>query len=410
MGTAFRSLLPHEALLVGLLRRSATRDVLPHHLQLLNDPEGRAGFLRDAGHHEVLGLALTALARTSEFLRVLSPAATTALLAPLSTLRRQAAFWDLERGRVLHRLRSAGVDPVVLKGGALRMTTYSESIERPIADLDLLIREHEMQSAVEALESVRYAHAYGDLRALYRAHHFHFIMKHPGGFTVELHWALTPPSAPVRLDNETIRERAVRLGAPHAVRVPSPEDMVLHLMCQNIGDGFAKLRRTVDIDRILSRSADFDWTYLGNAAERADALTAAALTLQLSNRLLDTPLPDHNVADLFGVPLIVRAGIASVHPVCLHVRRLDRGDESRRDLLRLWTARGSKSWLWALGRRLYADHYRFWIIGTARKPPTLLRRTFVVGKLLFLQTSSYITAAVRLLTHRGRESLQFWTS
>ncbi len=403
---ALRRLLPHEQVLVSILRRGGGGEVGLEKVRLLNDPGLRTAFQRDAHQHGVLGLALSVLDRTPEFVSALSSSAAAELFAPLPTLRRQAAFWDLERGRVVHRLQSNGVEPIVLKGGALRMTTYADSIERPVADLDLLVRKEEVPAAMAALEVAKYALAYGHARGLYEAHHFHYVLQHPAGYTVEVHWGLTAPAAQVQLDMEALRNRSIRLSTPHLAWVPSREDMVLHLICQNVQDGFAKLQRTVDVDRVVSERDGFDWYYLVNAAGGGRVQAAAALTLQLGHRLLGTRLPQANAADMFSVPRVARAGLASIHPVTVHLRRRE---NPRRELLLLWTTPGSKRWFWALGRRLFADHYRFWGIAANRPPPSIVARTVRVATLLAAQLWCWVAAVGGLMTRHGRAALRFWT-
>lgn len=398
--------------MLSLLQREVRHQPILAQIGLLEDPRSLASFQELCDGHGVLGLVLTALDRTPSLVASLSDHTRDTLLDPLHMLRRRAALWDLERDRVLHTLRAAGIDPILLKGGALRLTVYSDSTERTASDLDFLCEVDEVDTAVDALESVGYVRAFSsEIHTLQKDHHFHYVMHHRGGFTVEVHWGLTQPAAAhIRLDADLVRQRAVSTRSSQAIRVPTPEDMVLHMVSQNLEDGFARLQRLVDLDRIVSQHRGFDWDYLASAADRGGALPTMALSLTLSQRLLGTEYPFDNITAVFPVPAMARASLVALRPLCGSVQRRKRGYHFQRELLSMWAGRGSRSWLSAIMDRLSLEHYRFWAVetGTAHRP-TMRWRLISLTKLLAFQAWAYLTALPSLLTAEGRDRLRLWS-
>jgi hypothetical protein len=59
-----------------------------------------------------------------------------------------------ELAEVVEALRGEGVEAIVLKGGALAPTVYPNPAQRPMADLDLLVRAEDVERAGAVLESL----------------------------------------------------------------------------------------------------------------------------------------------------------------------------------------------------------------------------------------------------------------
>lgn len=293
----------------------------------------RDAVLGAAARHAVPGLVLTALSRQGN----LDPAE----MARLHLLRRQAARWDLELGRVLRRLSGAGVRAIVLKGAALRVTAYRDPAEREFTDLDLLVPMSALKQSVSALEALGYQAPTEQEYRVYLAHHHHVILNHPQGFVVEMHWALEPPSSPFRLDADRVRESAVEAAVPGSppLLVPSAEHMVLHLAHQNLENGFAHLRRLVDIDRAIAAAPEFDWERLASEAEWMRVRAPLALTLRLAELLLGTEVPAGFVSRL-GVSGAARAHLGMLDPVRVLLEQRGERREIEEALL-LWCLPGA---------------------------------------------------------------------
>jgi hypothetical protein len=167
--------------------------------------------------------------------------------------------------RIAERFNDAGVDLMVLKGGALNLTVYDRPGERLMGDLDLLIRPENIDAARELLEEL------GCLRGepLVREDffpRFHYETDYSSGaiypVRIDLH---IRPFRPLRyrqrLPENALWERAqtVRIGEA-TVQIPSPEDMLIHLATHAAVHGFDRSRWLEDIRRwIVAVAATMDW-------------------------------------------------------------------------------------------------------------------------------------------------------
>jgi hypothetical protein len=106
-------------------------------------------------------------------------AATNVPAAPREQLRRQRMVGDFHmlylRGRLqetLVALHAGSVDVLLLKGAALGVSVYAAVTERPMADIDLLVRHSDRDAATAALLDVGWIADEDPSRVdFYREHH-----------------------------------------------------------------------------------------------------------------------------------------------------------------------------------------------------------------------------------------------
>jgi hypothetical protein len=321
-------------------------------------------------------------------------------------LRRQAAMWDLERDFVLRRLADGNIPVVLLKGAALRLTSYQDTAERSFGDLDLLVPKDFLGTAVAQLTAVGYETESEERRKLYLDHHHHLILKKRQGFVVEVHWALEATASPFKLDPAGFMREARRMTTPSGtpVSVPRPEHMVLHLAHQNLEDGFSLLRRLVDIDRVIANAADFDWEILASESRRMRVQGIVALALRLTEVLLGTTIPPGAIKTL-GLSGPARVHLALLDPVGL---LLDQRGQRRavRQLLRLWCLPHLRARLRTLKEIGTGERDHPWVLGVDLKGGAATRLA-ALSKLVAYQAALYPAGLLRLGSRaRGRKS--FW--
>ena len=407
-------LSPAERLLVKLAQRREIRAPLDGEGRLLEDRTFRERFTRLAMRHGVHGLVLSAIVR-APLMQSLSAEVLEEFTVSFAHLRRQAIVWDIERDRLLSLLERKGLIPVVLKGGALRETIYDQPAERSLSDLDLLFPDDQVESSIETLQANGYRSLWSDeVREAYRQHHFHFLLTHPVGFAVEVHWALSRPNGDFHLDSRTFLARAVerpRVSRP-LLRVPSAEDMILHMASQNVEDAFARLRRVVDVDRIIASTPHLDWNYLRQAARHGEVQILTAVALRLAQLLLGTPVPRGFVESL-GVSRLTRLNLALFRAVPWMITRHDDRYASAATLLRLWTTVGWRKRLQRCSMiALMREDPLAWVWhgkGDADRRRRRLGGLSSLGKLAAYQAWVYVSGIAALLTRSGRRGLRFWT-
>jgi len=403
---------PHARVLVTLVQRAGVRSELANAGEVLADPAERNSFLRLARELGVEGLTLNALKQTP-LADALPSDVVRELDARLEQLRRQALLWDLERDRVLHVLGRHGVSPLLLKGSALRELVYDDPTERSMGDLDLLVTPEEIERSMAALREAGYASASAEVLDSYRLRHFHHLLTHPRGFIVELHWALTEPGSRVPLNERHFLARAStsrRNSVP--VRVPSVEDLLLHVVSQNEEDAFGLLRRIVDVDRIVARSPRLDWVYVTRAAGEAGLDLALAVSLRLAQLLLRTEVP----ADLCRgtrLPMLSRTHLAMLDPVAWVVSLPSERRPAGVDAVRLWCASTWRTRARRVVETMRGSQPFATVQDEAEAPPRGGRRegdggTLRLTKLGIYHLVVYWRSGLALTSPSGRRRLRFW--
>ena len=405
-----------ETLLLALMRRDAPVRVSADRVAGLANPGFRSAFHAVASGHGVIGLALTSLRRCEAF-QTLDRETRDGILAPLRPFAFQAALWDAERDRLLDALREQSLVPLVLKGGALRLTVYSEAAERLSGDLDLLVSAHQVQHGLEALARAGYVdHWTDEARREHLRRGYHLSLSHENGFEVELHWDLAPRGDGFQFDPAAFLNRSVlyeRDGAS-PVRVPSPEHMVLHLAAQNREDSFSRLKRLVDIDRVIAAAvasgADVDWNYVARQARHGGHQTVVGLALQLTRRLLDTPVPSEVLRD-FDMERIARFHVALLRPEAYVLTQQGFRSTVARRALHLWLVPGWRSRMrWA--RRVVGGSTNPMAHVYSARRGVVISQTFrarVVRSWSLLKVAAYhLMLYAAAVVDRGRGRSRFW--
>lgn len=248
-----------------------------------------------AARHTVRGLVLRRLAAWG-VLDALPATEVEKYRELLLGLRVAATIAAVERDRVLASLRAVGVEPLLIKGAVLMDTIYADRVERYVGDLDLLVRRDQLKAAMRALMPQGYRCTLGRREAIEQVrHHFHLSLGRPHGVVTELHWDVVRRGAAYRIDPERMLEDgiSVALRDVGVVRAPCWEDHLLLIVLQNLQDGFSRLARFVDIDRIVRSAQPFDWDRLIETAHMGGLVKPLALSLRICERLLVTPVPAH---------------------------------------------------------------------------------------------------------------------
>jgi hypothetical protein len=196
------------------------------------------------------------------------------------------------------------IDALLLKGAGLAHTAYARLTERPMGDIDLLVRKHSAGLAWELALANGWARR-GDVptERSYEEHQHLSPLEDTDGLKIglELHTALFTHQAPFRLRPEQLWEGARRLtigGQP--AYVPSPEDQLLHAALHFAWSHemtFGAFRTLRDVERILAASA-IDWPTLVRKARDARGATCCYWTLRLARDLVGVQIPPEVLAQL----------------------------------------------------------------------------------------------------------------
>ena len=215
-------------------------------------------------------------------------------LAYFDSARRNTRLFR-ELRTVLGCLRSAAIPVIVLKGAYLAEAVYGDVALRPMCDTDLMVPRAELpraQAVLLDMGGVQQQPAGNEL--LWREHH------HPRpvvlrDLSIELHWTITDPTEPVRIDAAGLWDRAhPATTAGVEVLALSPEDLLLHL-CIHFGcvHHLTGLRSFCDITETIRRCrGEMDWLQVADSAREWGAARYVGLTLHLARSMLGTGVPD----------------------------------------------------------------------------------------------------------------------
>lgn len=249
-------------------------------------------------------------------LEVQPPAAVAAAWAPLQrdrarTIKRVLLFEAAMRDLAAAIHRSGHAPPIALKGLHLAATVYPPGA-RPMADLDVLVRQEDISAAVAAAASIGFTPIGGPVPDTH-----HITPMRRGPVVLELHWLPMPtmlPGEPDLADDlPRLHQRAVLfplLGG--SCLGLAREDLLLHVATHTTLHHLFehRLRGVWDIARLVDTGRDdIDWALVADRADRWGVSRGVALALATLEALGGPTLrPDaRQHLHLDEVPAAVRA-------------------------------------------------------------------------------------------------------
>jgi hypothetical protein len=231
--------------------------------------------------------------------------------AELANLKRLALVSEFQLSSLHDRLvallalyAAHDIDVLLLKGAGLAYSAYARPTERPMGDIDLLVRPE------VALRARDLALANGWTRRRdvpeersYADHQHLSPLEDADGLQIglELHTGLFTHQAPFKLPPEQLWEGARRITVGgHPAYVPSPEDQLLHAALHFAWSHemtFGAFRTLRDVERILAASP-IDWPTLVRKARTARGATCCYWTLRLARDLAGVPVPAEVLTEL----------------------------------------------------------------------------------------------------------------
>lgn len=152
---------------------------------------------------------------------------------------------------VARKLAAPGIPVMPVKGALLQYWLYDDPTERPMTDVDLLVRPDALERAVKQLESEGY-------RTAARPSAGAVMMQTPFGFVLDLHPTLFD-AARYRLPTNELfargTEDSILFGT--SVRLPSPLDVYAHLIGK-LGSDHLDARATARLDEIARMARRLD--------------------------------------------------------------------------------------------------------------------------------------------------------
>ncbi len=168
--------------------------------------------------------------------------------------------------RIAARFNEADIPLLALKGAALNLTIYEHADERPMGDLDLLVKPEQVEAALALLEELGCFRREPLVREDFFPRFYHEIEYAAGSIypvKIDLH---VRPFRPLRyaqlVPSDALWQRAepVQFGQA-TVQIPAADDMLIHLAAHCAIHGNPRRMWLQDIKRWAdARGADIDWS------------------------------------------------------------------------------------------------------------------------------------------------------
>lgn len=234
----------------------------------------------------------------------------------------RARLFSRELRKFLSLAAERNLDVVVIKGLWLSLKIYGRAEARPGGDVDILVRERDVRTALNVLE---YGMGYGRWwrplldDAYYARHHLHQQRCNPGrAVWFEPHWRLDHPYTQLTIDYEAMMDRTspgtlleqevCELAPPdlllslavhlvkHAVYLPATLERA-DLPRVILADGM--LTYFLDVSEVLKKyEAELAWAEVTALAQRSGATTIVGAVLRVCAQYLGAPVPGEALAAL----------------------------------------------------------------------------------------------------------------
>jgi hypothetical protein len=219
-------------------------------------------------------------------------------------LEKQRSHTALRHGRIEgllrlidHRAREAGIAAVALKGVALHALDVYRAGDRPMADVDLLVRPEAARGAVKMLEGLGYAESSASWKERIFTPIDHqdasALGEHAGNdIKIELHDRICE-RLPWRLTDISELIHPVE-PLPGCTGYPSKASLMSHLVLHAAGGtAFQSLRllHLHDLSRLSTRMSQVDWEQFLDSRHVVGALWWAFPPLEMTSRYFPSTIP-----------------------------------------------------------------------------------------------------------------------
>ena len=253
-----------------------------------------------AREHGVLGQLSTCTSDRDAF------AISSEIKQALAEHRRAQNFLTLrltgELFRVLELFKQNEIRALVVKGPVLAVEAYADPGMRSYGDLDLLVRQRDIQRATELLMASSYQTTVSlDAIRAGKIPGQYLFCKRDANLLVELHNDLTLRYFPRPLPIEDFFARQICVSLDeHEVPAPSLEDHLLLICVHGAKHFWERLGWIADVAGMVSQQASIDWKRARTSAKAVEANCLLDTGLRLAMDVLRAELPEPIAAGVRG--------------------------------------------------------------------------------------------------------------
>jgi len=274
-------------------------------------------FAQKAVDHGLVGLAGHTLARVAP--DMVPDDILDAFRMNLDQARREnRALFD-ELARLLEGLANNQVEAIPFKGPVLAIQAYGDLGLRTFADLDFLIRDPEIATAIATLCGLGYERkgqlTAAQLELIHRLQGQEIMFNPAVGATIEPHTRLIPNKMALDIDYAGLWRRAQRINVNERTMLTlAPEDDLLILAIHGGKEMWWNIKWACDVAAFIGSHPKLDWSTVVERARAQGCLRMVLLAISLARQYFDAVVPDAIAAAEradSAIPPMVRGVMAS---------------------------------------------------------------------------------------------------
>lgn len=191
-------------------------------------------------------------------------------------------------------LDAIGIRAIPFKGPTLAMSAYGDIALRSFRDLDFLIDAEQIESCLDKLRELGYAHEWHLSPRQWQA-----FLRYAGqdilfgqGVPFEPHWAFAPRTLALDIDYAGLRQRAVPASFNGQTLLQlAPEDELIVLCVHGCKEKWHQLKWVVDVAEFVRSHPALDCSGVIGRAEAQGVARMVRMGLGISGRLVNAQIP-----------------------------------------------------------------------------------------------------------------------
>jgi hypothetical protein len=285
-----KSIAPAVELLVLLARESPDKDLVA---QLMKRPPDWKLLFADAEEHRITPILYGNLKTYSD---IVPPHDLDNLRNRVLEIGKLNFARTAQLIKLVKVIQSQQLDVLCYKGMALAALAYRDVALREYTDIDVLIRKKEFFQIKTLLLANKClpAHEFSESeeRAALKYTYDYPFYHDENNTLIEVHWDFIEFFFAFDYYSDEIWDRVIEIEMYGTkIRTLSPEDYLIVLSTHGSKHFWNRLAWVCDIDRLV-RNTKIDWELVRSRAAAVDALRMIRIGLLLSNKLLNTPIPE----------------------------------------------------------------------------------------------------------------------
>lgn len=193
--------------------------------------------------------------------------------------RRAALVAEIARA-----MRDGGIPIALVKGIAYAGTIYPDPAERPMQDIDLLVRRHDLTAAIKVMTALRFVRV-GLPRAL--SGYYHAVEFSRGGMMVELHRGIVQHGRTQMRVGDVWRRARADAAITGAMRLDPVDELLFALLHIARSELAVPAVGYVDVARLWQRLDDADGLVLADRVAEYRVARAVAAVKSMTELLRD---------------------------------------------------------------------------------------------------------------------------